>query len=74
MILTWNNADRTWNCPCHGSIFAGDGTMSHGPERDPLHTAKAYCLRLRHDFVDGRLGFELSCPTYAIGTDAGEAG
>jgi glycine/D-amino acid oxidase-like deaminating enzyme/nitrite reductase/ring-hydroxylating ferredoxin subunit len=34
--LTWNNADRTWDCPCHGSIFAADGSVIHGPGVDPL--------------------------------------
>lgn len=29
--LGWNNAERTWNCHCHGSIFAADGGVLHGP-------------------------------------------
>lgn len=31
-ILAWNNAEKSWDCPCHGSRFDGcDGVLLHGP-------------------------------------------
>jgi nitrite reductase/ring-hydroxylating ferredoxin subunit len=29
--LNWNNAERTWDCPCHGSRFSHEGKIIEGP-------------------------------------------
>ena len=34
--LRWNKAEHTWDCPCHGSRFAKDGTLLDGPATGDL--------------------------------------
>jgi Rieske Fe-S protein len=35
-IVRWNSLEQCWDCPCHGSQFAPDGTVLNGPAVAPL--------------------------------------
>jgi glycine/D-amino acid oxidase-like deaminating enzyme/nitrite reductase/ring-hydroxylating ferredoxin subunit len=38
--LSWNDAERSWDCPLHGSRFGPDGDVLEGPATRPLRAAQ----------------------------------
>ncbi|MDR3678656.1 MAG: FAD-dependent oxidoreductase [Flavipsychrobacter sp.] len=39
-IVQWNNAEKTWDCPCHGARYSIEGTLLTGPATKDLEVVK----------------------------------
>jgi Rieske Fe-S protein len=35
-IVCWNGSERTWDCPCHGSLYHRYGRVINGPAKGDL--------------------------------------
>lgn len=39
-IVSWNSAEKSWDCPCHGGRYAANGAFLTGPARKGLTQIK----------------------------------
>ena len=37
-VVQWNDVEKSWDCPCHGSRFAPDGAVLNGPAPTALES------------------------------------
>lgn len=47
--VAFNRAEKSWDCPCHGSRFAIDGSVIDGPAVTPLATRGISAPEASHD-------------------------
>jgi glycine/D-amino acid oxidase-like deaminating enzyme/nitrite reductase/ring-hydroxylating ferredoxin subunit len=40
-IVAWNDAEKSWDCPCHGSRFTASGRLLAGPAESDLERIQA---------------------------------
>jgi glycine/D-amino acid oxidase-like deaminating enzyme/nitrite reductase/ring-hydroxylating ferredoxin subunit len=45
-IIKWNNDEKSWDCPCHGSRFTSKGAVINGPANMDLNYHKIHASDL----------------------------
>jgi glycine/D-amino acid oxidase-like deaminating enzyme/nitrite reductase/ring-hydroxylating ferredoxin subunit len=51
--VKWNNDEKSWDCPCHGSRYNCDGKVMNGPANEDLtnYSYKYKTNNIKHDVV-----------------------
>jgi glycine/D-amino acid oxidase-like deaminating enzyme/nitrite reductase/ring-hydroxylating ferredoxin subunit len=47
-IVHWNSVEKSWDCPCHGSRFAVDGSVITGPALHSLEGHEEAKIEINH--------------------------
>jgi nitrite reductase/ring-hydroxylating ferredoxin subunit len=55
-LVAWNPAERSWDCPCHGSRFDVDGSVITGPAVRPLDRLAPDAAATTGDRDEGEAG------------------
>jgi Rieske Fe-S protein len=52
-VVSWNEAEKSWDCPVHGSRFSKDGVQLCGPAKAGLTSANEVGERGQKEGIEG---------------------